>query len=289
MNWGEYQTALRTMLQVNDPSGISLLNAILPRLVDDAELFLYRHPKLDFLATRTTDRTQTTTSGSRNVTIPSAFIVVEDVALITPAGAQPGTAGAQRVPMLRASRGYIDTTWPEETAVQTPAAFQNYWAIFSEELTAPAGQPAAAPIAGTPRKNSAIIIGPTPDGQYVAEFRGTFRPAAFYTVAAFNPATGLAGNAAATTFLSTFLPDLLISSSMIFAAAYQKNFGAAADNPQMAMSWRQHLEDQLDGAAVEEARKRSMGWNASPYPPPAVPSPYTTGPAPQVAPPQGGG
>lgn len=270
MDWEAYTDALYALLQVDDSSGRAMLNRILPRLIDDAELFLYRHPKLDFLGTRTTDRTQQTAPGSREVTIPAAFIVVEDLALILPSGQEPNTAGARRIPLLRATRQFIDATWPEETLTREPAPFETYWAIYDQQETVGADPP-ANPAAGIPSVSSPAIIGPTPNGTYVAEFRGTFRPTPFYTVAGFDPDTGDAFNPAATTFLSTWLPDLLISASMSFGTAYQHNWGAQADDPKMGVSWEQHLAKQIEVASSEEFRKKSAGWHWSSYPqPPAA-------------------
>lgn len=284
MNWIEYTTALYTMLQVADPSGVDNFNQVLPRLVDYAELRMLRDPDLDFLVTRTTDRTQQTTAGTRSVPIPPAFIVVEDVALITPSGQQPTAAGATRVQLLRSTRQFCDLTWPVETDTLAPAPFETVWAIFSEQAVAGANAP-VVPTAGDPTTASAIIIAPTPDGNYVTEFKGTYRPERFYDVAGFNPATGVAANPVATTFLSEQMPDLLIAASMVWGAAYQHNFGAHSDDPAQAMSWNQVYEDLKGGAAVEEARKKSQGWQSSSYGPPVIRPPPMASPG--GAPPAG--
>lgn len=267
MNWSDYTTGLYNFLQVADPSGTAAFNLILPRIVDDAEQRMYRDPDLDFLVTRTTDRTQQTTPGSRNVLIPPAFIVVEDVALILPSGAQPTQLGATRVPLLRTTRQFIDVTWPDETQTQVPVPFETYWSIFSENQT---GQAPPGPVAGVTQP-SAIIIGPTPNGSYVTEYRGTFRPQPFYTAAMFAPTTGQAINPTATTFLSFYLPDLFFAASMVASSGYLRLFSAASDDPRMAISWEQHYQALKETAAVEEARKKSHGYQASSYGAPVLP------------------
>ena len=268
MNWSDFTSALYTMLEIQDSSGTANYNAILPRMLDWAELSLFQNPRLDFLATRTTDRSQTTTAGSRAVTIPSAFIIVEDFALIIPANAQPNVLGAQRIPFQRSTRQFIDFTWPEEsqTAPPDPLNDSNYWAIFQEQEQGVTNPP-PNPVAGVQSLPSAVVIRPTPDNQYVAEFRGTFRPTRFDIVAGFNPQTGVASNPVATTFLSTYMPHLLLAATMLASTAYQRLWSGVADDPAMAVSWKAYLDDLIGGASVEELRKKAGvgGWSA--YPP----------------------
>lgn len=285
MNWTEYTTALYTMLQVEDPSGLANFNQVLPQLIDYAELRMFRDPDLDFLVTRTTDRTQSTTAGIRSVPIPQAFIVVEDVALILPSAQQPNAQGATRVQLLRSTRQFCDLTWPVETDMLTPAPFETAWAIFSEQTVAAANAP-QVPTAGDPTIASSIIIAPTPDANYVTEFKGTYRPERFYTVAGFNPETGQAQNPVATTFLSTQMPDMLIALSMLWGSAYQHNFGAQADDPRMAVSWDKIYQDLKTPAAIESARQKSQGWMSSAYGPPVI-RPPAPPPMPGAPPPSG--
>ena len=244
MLWADYTAALAQMTGLKDVYGQTLLTSLLPRIVDYAELRIFRDPDLDFLATRTADTTQQTTPGTRTVTIPRQFIVLDQVRLVIPPNTPPAHAAAQRVGLLRTSRSFIDMTWPVVSDVAAPAPFQTYYAIF-------AMQSQGAGIDLQPPGN--IIIAPTPDGQYVTEFLGTFRPTPF---SASNPQT----------FLSLFLPDLLISASMIFAAGgLLKNFGAQADDPRQAVSWEAIYVEQKKTAAVEEARKKAQGADWSSY------------------------
>lgn len=251
MNYTDYVGALQTLLVIQDASGLANLNAILPRMIEYAELRMYRDPDLDFLATRTSDISQQTASGSRDVAIPAQFIVVEAVNLIVPAGSQPKQSGARRLPLLRTSLPFIDQIWPEESAVATPAPFETYFSIFSEQETSP-----------TP---SAVRIAPTPDGSYFVEFRGTFRPAAL-------------SSTNSTTFLTEFMPDLFLAASMVFGSGYQRDFGAQSEDPQMSLSWERIYSGSKEGAAVEEARKKSasVDWSAMSPPklamPPAPPA-----------------
>lgn len=267
MTYDEYVAALQFLAVMQDPNGQALLNQILPQVISYAELRIYRDPELDFLATRTTDTTSITQRGIRSALIPPQFVVVEGVTLLLPANTRPTAAlgvpaNMERVSLLRADRDFLDTTWPIESLVQRPAHFETYYAIFSQQETAEGDDPVPLP--------SSFLIAPTPDNTYYAELTGTFRPAA---LSATNPQT----------FISVFLPDLMLSASMVFVAGTQKSYGQQSDDPRLAMSWEQLYTKQKQGAAVEEARKKSQSSGWSPYPPaPLANIPRTGMPMPQV-------
>jgi hypothetical protein len=241
MNYTDYTAALSQMTGLKDANGQVLLTALLPRIIEYAELRLFRDPELDFLAAYTTDTTQTTSPGVRNVSIPTQFIVIEEVRLILPANTRPDTDHSLRIPLLRVDRSFLDLTWPMSSATMTPSPWQTYYALWTEEAQQEDVQPP-----------SSIIIAPTVDAAYVIEYIGTFRPP---PLSANNQQT----------FLSMFLPDLMISASMIFACGgLLKAYGAMSDDPRAAVSWEAIYTEQKKGAAVEEARKRmeSSGWSA---------------------------
>src|SRR5580658_7953929 len=68
------------------PSSDSNFNNILPRAIEQAELRIYR--ELDLITT-TTAQVATLSGGVRNVAIPGGIIIVDDLNVITPAGAAP--------------------------------------------------------------------------------------------------------------------------------------------------------------------------------------------------------
>jgi hypothetical protein len=51
---------------------------------------------------------------------------------------------------------------------------------------------------------------------------------------------------------------------MIYISAYQRNFGRANDDPQMAMTYESQYQALLKSAVVEEARKefQASGWSS---------------------------
>jgi hypothetical protein len=62
-----------------------------------------------------------------------------------------------------------------------------------------------------------------------------------------------------TTFISLYLPDLFIMASMIYISGYQRNFGRANDDPQMAITYESQYQALLKGAMSEEYRKKMEG------------------------------
>lgn len=221
------------------------VNLILPQVIAYAEGRIYRDPDFDFLAIHTTNVSSSTVANSRLLAMPAAIIIPEALNLITPAGALADTAGSARVPAKRVSLSFLDAVW----GVSTTAVGQGsviYWAVYD---------------------NLNVRLAPTPSAAYVAEFVGTFTPTPL-------------SSANTDTFLTTYLNDLFFAAAMIFVSGYQRNFGAAADDPKMALSWEATYSGLKSGAAVQEARKHFRGPEFSPYPPmPVVGAP----PAPQGA------
>lgn len=233
MTYTSYVTTMQTMLVVYDNTGQANLNAILPNMIDYAELRLYRD--LDLLNT-VTSASGPLTSGNRNITLPTptggVFVVIESANLITPAGETNPDAGT-RVPLQRVSKEYLNFMFGAASAGQ-PGWFVDF-------------------------DNATAMVGPKPDAAYTVEFLGTYRPA---SLSVSNP----------TTLLTAYFPDLFVSASMIFGAGYQRDFGQQADDPRMAMSWETQYQAQLKSAMVEEFRKKakSQGWQAF-LPTPASP------------------
>lgn len=209
--------------------------AILPDCIDAAEQRIYR--ELNLLQTVVRDSSQSLTPGSRNFSLPTAqglFVVVNGINLATPAGTAPDSG--TRNPLIPVNRDFLDLAWP---SVNT-SALPKYFSMLTQ---------------------TAILVGPWPDAAYTVEVIGTQRPT---PLSSSNP----------TTFLATNLPDLFLSASMVFMSAYQKNFGAQADNPQMSQSWESQFQLLKASAMTEEARKMFMGssWSSLTQSPEAQPA-----------------
>jgi hypothetical protein len=222
-------------LLVYDPTDAAFLT-MSQSAIDYAEQRLYR--ELDLLATRVTDATTSFAVNNRNFTLPTTtgtFLVVERINAISPAGT-PAASGSRK-PLTMVSPDWIDVIYPASTvSTGTPA----YCAMVS---------------------NTAMIVGPSPDGAYVAEVIGTQRPTPLSSIQT-------------TSILTTMLPDLWMAATMIFGTSFQRDFGASTDTPQASQSWEGQFQALLKSAGVEEVRKKyqGQGWTST------LPSPIATPP-----------
>lgn len=222
MNYNQLITDLSTLLVV--PSNDTSFVNILPALIDDAEQRIYR--ELDFLYTRTTyDGSPVNfVNGSRVLNAPATAIVIQGLSYVTPAGATP-TAGSRNTLEL-VSLDFIDSTWPTESVTAPP----QYFAMKTDTV---------------------VVVAPTPDANYTAEFTGTFRPL---------PMSVSNQN----TWLGDHLPDLFLAACMIFGSAFLRDYGAGSSDPTLAMSWEAHYQSHKQSAMEEEQRRKTQGNGWSP-------------------------
>jgi hypothetical protein len=140
-------------------------------------------------------------------------------------------ASSVRHPLKPASRDVIDTLWPSDTA---PAA-------------------ASIPTLFARIDDTNVLVGCAPGAAWTAEVVGTIRPD---PMSPSNP----------TTFLSAYVPDLLMAAAMAFATgSLLHNFGAQSDDPRQATSWEGQYNTLLASASKEELRKNYISAN-SPLP-----------------------
>src|ERR1700735_5016630 len=97
----------------------SRYNSVVDRVIEYAELRMYRDPDFDFLATKES-MNATMIPSSRLLTIPAGMIVLENVNVITPAGQLPGSAGSTRNPLVPVSVPFLNNTWPNVRTQQMP-------------------------------------------------------------------------------------------------------------------------------------------------------------------------
>lgn len=209
---------------------------MVPNMIDDAEQRLYRD--LDLQNTSVRDSSAALTAGNRNFNLPTSigtFIVTDEVNVVTPAGTANPELGTRKA-LMPCSEEMLNMLWPSVSGSTVPT----YFAMVNDGV---------------------LIVGPWPDQAYQVEVVGTQRPAPISTTNV-------------TTLLSVYFPDCLVAASMVFAAGYMKNFGAAVDDPKQGVTWEGHLGELLKSAHVEEARKKfsSAGWSSK------EPSPLATPP-----------
>lgn len=231
-----YITQISTLAVVEATNSAFL--AILPQMLTYAENRIYRD--IDFLSTQVV-RTYTLSSGTNVLTIPASdFITVQTLNI--------NYASNAYRPLIPTTKEFIRNVYGDPAAAGVPM----YFAMYGGDLAT----------YGTTSDN--ILVGPTPNASFTMQVSGTVRP----------PSLGDGTNGTVTsTFVSLYLPDLLIMASMIYISAYQRNFGRANDDPQMAVTYESQYNALLKGAVVEEARKKfqAAGWTA--YSPSQVATP----------------
>jgi len=232
-----YITQIATMAVVEENNADFL--KILPQMITYAENRMYRD--IDFLFTSEASTSYSVSLNSRTITLPvpalagGTLVVTEQINLITPAGTSNPNLGT-RVPLTPTTKEFLDAVYGDSTLTGQP----QYWVPFNDNI---------------------FLVGPYPNANYTVEIVGTYRP---QSLSATNT----------TTFISLNLPDLFIMVSMIYASAYQRNFGRANDDPQMAVTYEGQYQALLKGAMVEEARKKfeASGWSSQGPAPVATPT-----------------
>ncbi len=231
MTYNEWLTRLQAAAVTTD-NDTTFLDYV-PNFIDLGEQQCYRD--LDLLSTVVRDTSASCTANSRNFTLPSSlgrFVVVNGINVVTPVGSPVATGARQRLTQL--SLDALDVLWNTNTAAAATTVPQ-YFAMITDQT---------------------LAFGPPPGAAFQAEIIGTIRPT---PLSPDNP----------TTYLTLYLPDLFFAASMVAVAGYQRDFGAQADDPKMAMSWENEYKMRLASANLEEQRKRfaSSGWTSlSPAP-----------------------
>jgi hypothetical protein len=232
-----YITQVATMAVVpeTDPAFLT----ILPQMIVYAELRMYRD--LDFLFTSGSTTAYSLTAGSRilNVnadTFPYGTLVVPEQINVLSGSNDPDLA--TRVPLLPTTKEFLDACYGSGAVANR--GLPQYWVPFDDYT---------------------FLVGPYPDQSYTVEIVGTYRPS---SMSATNP----------TTFISLNLPDIMIMASMVYISAYQRNFGRANDDPQMAITYESQYQTLLKGAMGEENRKKfeAAAWSSQAASPSATPT-----------------
>jgi hypothetical protein len=197
---------------------------ILPQMITYAENRMYRD--LDFLFTSIATTAYGLTAGSRQISVPAGTFVVPEQINVLVGSSNPDTA--TRVPLLPTTKEFLDACYGSGASANR--GLPKYWVPFDDYT---------------------FLVGPYPDANYTCEIVGTYRPASL-------SATNL------TTFISLYLPDLFIMASMIYISAYQRNFGRANDEPQMAVTYESQYMALMAKADLEENRKKfeAAAWSS---------------------------
>ena len=242
-----YISQISTMAVVDstDPNFLT----ILPQMITYAENRIYRD--VDFLFTSIATTAYSLTVGSRDIIVPAGtFVVPEQINVLTPVGVSNPDA-ASRTPLLPTTKEFLDAVYGSYLYSGMP----KYWCPFDDYH---------------------FLVGPYPDQSYTVELIGTYRPSSLGPsssdttfLSAYSSAVGYPypnyANTTTTTFVSLYLPDLFIMASMIYIAAYQRNFSSALGNdPQMPVTYETQYQALLKSATSEENRKKfeSSAWSS---------------------------
>lgn len=219
-----YVTQIATMAVVAETD--PAFQIILPQMITYAENRMYRD--LDFLFTSIATTAYGLTAGSRVISVPAGtFVVPEQINVLTPSGVSNPDL-ATRVPLLATTKEFLDAVYGSGAVANR--ALPQYWVPFDDYT---------------------FLVGPYPDANYTCEIVGTYRPNSL-------------SDTNKTTFISLYLPDLFIMASMVYVSAYQRNFGRANDDPQMAVTYESQYQTLLKVADLEENRKKfeAAAWSS---------------------------
>jgi len=181
--------------------------------------------ELDFLQSSTSITSGLSTANRSLITSPGLIVVSEQINVLLPAGSSNPDA-SERWPLTPTTKEFLDSVYGSASQKGLPLFF-------------------------APFNDNEFLVGPYPDAAYIAEIIGTVR---FPLLSVSQP----------TNFLSLYLPDLMVAAAMVFISGFQRNFGAQADDPRMALSWSQQYQELLQGAMTEENRKKfeAAAWSS---------------------------
>ena len=225
-------TIVNNVVQGVDPA----FNALIPQMLNYSELRIQRD--LDLYPSLTSNSSYSLTNNNNMLQISvNDFVVVDTISYVS---------GTSKTPLLPSSKEYIQNVYNDSSYVARPI----YYAPYGGD----------ASTFGNTYQN--FIVGPYPDQSYQLLITGTVRLPTLYQYAT----TFEAGFS--TTFISTYLPDLLIQASMIYISQFQRNFGPASNDPSMGPTYEAQYQTLLKGAMTEEYRKKlqASAWSAASQP-----------------------
>jgi hypothetical protein len=219
-------------------------NTLIPQAINVAELRIQRDAQLLPLQT---SNGYSLTSGNNILSIPvSDFVTVQTVGV---------NVDGEVVPLTPVSKEWLQNVFPGMGTQGPPG----YFAMIG-------GDQATAGLTSTN-----IMLGPVPDSNYPATIFGMIR------MPSLNQLSDNSTDASTKyTWISEWLPDLLIAAAMVHVTGFQRDFGAMGqvDEGGMGVSWEAVYQGLLKGVQTEEALKRFEGsaWSAMKPPVTATPN-----------------
>jgi hypothetical protein len=221
------------------------LQTALPQALNYAELRIQRD--LDFLQARSAN-TYTLTAGSGLFPVPiNDFLALETLEITQ----NSGSTVVNATPLIPVSKEFIQNCYAGAASAGMPRYFAMYGDTFGDGANTDIN----------------ILFGPTPNFAYPLRVTGVIRLPSLAKFATAGPAD------TSYTYISQFLPDMLIMASMIYISAYQRNFSATSDDPAMGQSYEKQYQALRLGAIGEENRKKFLGSGFSSYSTPVSATP----------------
>jgi len=222
------------------------LQNVLPQILSYAEGRIQRD--IDALQARSSN-TYTLTQGVNLLQIPiNDFLVIETLEWTQISGTG---AIVNSTPLIPVSKEFIQNCYSGLFSTGCPKYFAMYGDTFGDGANT----------------NVNILLGPPPNYAYPVQVTGVIRMPSLYQYAIPGPAD------TSYTYISQWLPDLLMMASMIFISGYQRNFSANSDSKDMPVNYEQQYRTLLAGAIGEENRKKGMGSGWSGYSTPVSATP----------------
>jgi hypothetical protein len=223
------------------------LQTIVPMILNYAELRIQRD--LNLLPAQTSN-TYTLTSGN-----PIFAIDVDDFFTITTFEIlqMNGSQVVNSTPLLPVSKEFIQNCYSGLACAGTPQYYAMYGGVFGDD--------------GSDTVSN-ILLGPPPNFAYPIRVTGTVKTPSLFSFAI----SGVADTQ--TTYISSYYQDMLIMASMIYISAFQRNFSATSDSPDMGQSYEKQYQALRLGAIPNEDQKnvQGSGWSAYPTPTAATPT-----------------
>jgi hypothetical protein len=241
------QIGIMAVVQTQNVAGVeqfvdAAAQGILPQMLNYAELRIQRD--VDLLASQASN-TYTLTQGVSVFQLPvDDFVTVQTLEVLTAPGATPS-------PLLPVSKEFIQNCYSGLASAGTPQYFAMYGDTFG----------------GDQDTNTNILLGPPPNFAYTLRVTGTCREPSLLQ----NAQAGIADTEY--TYVSSYMPDLLIMASMIYISAFQRNFSATADDIPMGQTYEKQYQALRIGAIQEENRRKQMGSGWSSYSTPTSATP----------------
>lgn len=261
MNYNEVIAALQVLGAIPQNSEDANFQKLVPSMFHYADGRIYR--ELTFLHTDVTSEILLT-AFAREIALPRNVLTVRSVAILTPR--DPLNTPAELTPNKRrhhperVSPEAIDMFWPQanfKPGVPRKYAIVGYQ-VPPEELPSPEPpdtQP-RQPVYVPEKFILRLRLMPAPDRAYGAEIFGGVEPE---ILSERNPET----------LLSRYYSELLIAACMVYLTGYQRDYGAASDDPQRAVSWESQYQTLRDSIALELKRARGEGPGFTALPPAA--------------------